>query len=130
MAEPQEVTDRRWRFNLVGAVESLANAERLLDLHDTELVERFFDCVTDECVAHGDRAMTECERSAVHDLCKVLGALCEEARLIKRERIGGKAVHGLDPEDLAVLGWFEKVQPLARGTFNIFMLRGWMSAGR
>jgi hypothetical protein len=127
MDEPQEVTDRRWRCNLMGAVEGIADSGELHDLNDTELIPRFFDCVTDDCVPHGDGAMTKGERAAALNLCESLNQICEKARLMKRDRIGGKVVHGLDPDDLVTLGWFERLQPLARETFDTFMLRGWMS---
>ena len=129
MTEPQEVTDRRWRFNLMGAVEDIANSRELGDLHDTELIEGFFDCVSDDCSPYGAGAMTAEECAATLELCEALNEICENARLAKRERIGGKVVHGLEPEDLIALGWFRKVQPLARTAFDIFMQRGELAEG-
>lgn len=129
MTEPQEVTDRRWRFNLIGAVEHIAGTSKLIDLLDAELIEGFFDCVSDDCSPHGKGAMTPDEYAATQKLCQALVAICEKARLIKRERIGGKVVHGLEPDDLIALGWFREVQPLARTAFDIFMLRGEMTEG-
>lgn len=129
MNEPQEVTDRRWRFNLMGAVEHIAESKELRDLHDTELIDGFFGCVSDDCSPHGAGAMTAEECAAVHKLCEALNEICDKAHLTKRDRIGGKVVHGLEPGDLVALGWFEKVQPLARGTFDVFMRRGWRSDG-
>ena len=129
MIEPQEVTDRRWRFNLIGAVEHIASTSDLIDLHDTELVDGFFDCMSDDCSPHGQDAMTREECAATQKLCEALVAICEKARLIKRERMGGKVVQGLEPEDLIALGWFREIQPLARRIFDLFMQRGEMTEG-
>lgn len=129
MDEPKEITDRRWRFNLMGAIESLAKAKEPSDLHDTELIAGFFDCVTDECSPHGAGAMTADESAGTHELCEALNEICEKARLAKRDRIGGRVVHGLEPQDLVSFGWFDRVQPLACDTFDVFMRRGWLSEG-
>jgi hypothetical protein len=143
MDEPQEVTDRRWRFNLMGAAENIAKAEELADLHDTELIPSFFDCVSEDYVPWGRAAMSDAEQAAVYKLCDALNKVAAAATLLKRTRGGGSdLVAGLrfrggnvsevpnpDAEDLAAAGWFDRVQPVAREAFDTLMLRGWMSEG-
>jgi hypothetical protein len=143
MDEPEEITDRRWRFNLIGAVESIARAQERVDLHNPELIPSFFDCVSDDYVPWGKAAMSDAELIAVHKLTDALHKTVTEAMLLKRQRDGGRdLVAGLrfrggsvsevpDPEakDLAAAGWFAKVKPAARVALETFMLRGWMSEG-
>lgn len=129
MIEPQEVSDRRWRFNLMAAVETIADSKNLIDLRNSELLDSFFDCVTDDCLPHGKGAMSAEEYAVVRELCEALTDICDRALANKRSRIGGKVVHGVDPEDLVALGWFQNVQPLARRAFDTFGVRGWRSEG-
>ncbi|MDQ4086985.1 MAG: hypothetical protein M3177_03065 [Pseudomonadota bacterium] len=129
MDEPQEVTDRRWRFNLMAAVEHLAASKKRNDLHDSELIEGFLDCVSDGGVARGDGAMTTDERVATERLCRAIEEICDKARLMKRQRIGGKVVHSLEPDDLVSLGWMERVQPAAAEALEVFLKRGGLDEG-
>jgi hypothetical protein len=129
MEEPEEVTDRRSRFNLMAAIEAIAAAKEVADLHDTELLARFDDCLSSEGVPWGECAMTPEELTAIQNLHRAIDQVCDNAFLIKRDRIGGKVVHGLDPDDLASLGWFESVQPLAREALATFSARGWLDHG-
>jgi hypothetical protein len=140
--DPQEVTDRRWRCNLMGAVEDIAQAKEPADLHNPELIPWFFDCVNYDHVPWGRAAMSDAELTAVHNFTEILNETVAEA-MLKRQRGGGtELVGGLrfrggsvsgvpNPraEDLASAGWFEKVQPAAQAAFETFMLRGWMSEG-
>ena len=119
MEEPQEATDRRWRFNLMSAVETLAEASELSALENTELIDGFFDCVSDDCLPHGIGAMSEEELAAAQKLCREMKDLLGKAR----SRLAAKP---LEPEDLVALGWLENVQPLALEAFRVFVRRGWL----
>ena len=129
MEEPQEVTDRRWRFNLMGAVESIANAKEPLDLEDGELIPSFFDCISDDCSPHGSGAMSEEEVAAARKLCHQINDFFNRAPRIEVGTVGRIVPKPLETQDFVALGWFDKVQPLAVDAFAVFMRRGWLNEG-
>lgn len=128
MDEPQEVTDRRLRRNLIAAVRSIAEATELRDLH-TELIGSFFDSISDDCEMYGAGAMSAEERAAAVDLCKAINALLEKGPWVLRGLIGRRVRKPLTAEDFVELGWLREVQPRARIAFSVFMRRGWLDRG-
>lgn len=119
-----DIVDRRMRVNVMGELRSLAKAADLAALHDTELGDDVLD------YAEGgvrNPALTDQEHEAALNVAAAIRPILEKAFLLKRARIGGKVVHGLDAEDLEALGWFETVQPRASEAWDLFRRRGWMN---
>lgn len=122
MEEPQEITDRRCRSNLMSDIECIAKAKTQSALENPELIDGFFDSVGDDCFPYRHGAMSKEELAATRRLCEAIQHFLAEARL----RIAPKPLYG---EALFTLGWLEKVQPFASDAFRIFMLRGGLDEG-
>lgn len=121
------IVDRRMRTHLMEALEQAARARDLESL----LAAEWMDLLEESVEVWGPNgAISDEERAAVLRLYRTWAALgAEEARIL-RERSGGKVVHHHEDLDLLrSLDWFEKVHPLVRAAYGVFLKRGWLSAG-
>jgi hypothetical protein len=118
--EPADIVDRRMRVSIMDDIKALAEAADVTTLRGTELCIDILDYAE---AGRRNPAMTAAEHEAALEVAAAIKPVFDQAFLIKRQRLGGKVVHGLD----ASLGWFSSVQPVAASAWALFQQRGWMN---
>jgi hypothetical protein len=120
-ATPISARDRQFRLYLLQDLSALATALDVNALSNQHLGRTLGDALQNWSPTP---AVTAEELAACHKVYAAMSTICNQSARLQWAQGMGLEEH--DADDLARLGWFETVQPLAVAAVSLFMKRGRM----